>query len=163
MTLVFGGKIMLAASIKPKHIIRLMLSVLLLGISLNIGAMPSPQAIVAPSQTNSEQDHYRQAAQYSEANGGRAMVVVKSGQVVFEDYADGVNPERGRFKFSCIDSELGSVFPQLLSIIYIYLHKIPKPSIVTPKTLGVDDFCFRKSQTYRCHHIGFGIEQLQLY
>ncbi len=32
----------------------------------------------------------------------------------------------------------------LLSLV----RRIPKPSIVTPQTLGVDDFCFRKCKTY---------------
>ncbi len=32
----------------------------------------------------------------------------------------------------------------LLSLV----RRIPKPSIITPQTLGVDDFCFRKCQTY---------------
>lgn len=69
--------------------------------------------IEAPLQSNLEQERYRQAARYSEANGGRAMVVMKSGQVVFEDYADGVNPEQGRFlasgtkSFSCAIALLG--------------------------------------------------------
>lgn len=74
----------------------------------------SIDVITAPApQTNSKQDRYRQAAQYSKANDGRAMVVVKSGQVVFEDYADGVNPKRGRSlasgtkSFSCAIALLG--------------------------------------------------------
>lgn len=97
---------------KLKHFTGLMLSVLLLGIGLNICVIQSPQAIAAPTQNNAEQNRYRQAAQYSEENDGLAMVVVKSGQVVFESY-NGVRPERGiplasgTKSFSCAIALLG--------------------------------------------------------
>jgi CubicO group peptidase (beta-lactamase class C family) len=98
---------------KLQHFTGLMLSALLLGISLNSCAMQSPQAIAAPTQNSSEQNRYRRAAQYSEANDGLAMVVVQSGQVVFESYAAGVRPERGNRlasgtkSFSCAIALLG--------------------------------------------------------
>jgi CubicO group peptidase (beta-lactamase class C family) len=51
------------------------------------------------AETNSvsipAQKRYRRAARYSENNNGLAMVVVESGQVVFEHYASGVNPGQG--------------------------------------------------------------------
>lgn len=40
------------------------------------------------------QKRYFRAARYSEKNDGLAMVVVESGQVVFEHYASGVDPEQ---------------------------------------------------------------------
>jgi CubicO group peptidase (beta-lactamase class C family) len=85
----------------------------LLGTSLNACVGQSPHAIAAPVQINAAQNRYRRAAQYSEANNGRAMVVMRSGQVVFESYYPGVNPERGRFlasgtkSFSCAIALLG--------------------------------------------------------
>ncbi|MFM7447554.1 MAG: serine hydrolase domain-containing protein [Leptolyngbyaceae cyanobacterium] len=57
--------------------------------------MQSLPAIAAPiTQTTSAQNRYRRAADYSEANDGLAMVVVRAGQVVFESYKR-VRPERG--------------------------------------------------------------------
>ncbi|MBW4643799.1 MAG: beta-lactamase family protein [Goleter apudmare HA4340-LM2] len=94
---------------KLKGFTGLMLSVLLLGMSLNASA----KAIAAPNPKNSVQNRYRRAAEYSEAHNGAAMVVVQSGQVVFESYPRGVNPEQGRFlasgtkSFSCAIAVLG--------------------------------------------------------
>ena len=98
---------MSATSLKFKRITGLVLSVFLLSTGLNACVMPSSPAIAAPGQISAAQNRYRKAAQYSEKNNGRAMVVMRSGQVVFESYYPGVNPERGRFlasgtkSFSC--------------------------------------------------------------
>lgn len=99
---------------KLKRFTGLMLSVFLLGTSLNACVMQSSRAIAAPIQVNSAQNRYRLAAQYSEDNNGRAMVVVQSGQVVFESYyPPGIDPERGHFlasgtkSFSCAIALLG--------------------------------------------------------
>ncbi|NJP10359.1 MAG: serine hydrolase [Leptolyngbyaceae cyanobacterium RU_5_1] len=98
---------------KLKRFTGLILGVILPVIGLSACVMQSPQAIAAPTQTNAEQNRYLRAAQYSEANEGRAMVVVKSGQLVFEHYAPGVDPERRRFlasgtkSFSCAIALLG--------------------------------------------------------
>lgn len=100
--------------IKLKRLTELGLSMLLLATSLNFCMIQAPQAIAAPTQTSAEQNRYREAAQYSEENDGRAMVIVKSGQVVFESYRPpGADPERGRFlasgtkSFSCAIALLG--------------------------------------------------------
>lgn len=104
---------MKTAPMKLKHLTGLMLSALLLGTSLNACIIQSPPAIAAPTPINSAQDRYHQAAQYSEDNHGRAMVVMQSGRMVFERYFRGVNPERGRFiasgtkSFSCAIALLG--------------------------------------------------------
>lgn len=105
---------MKTAPMKLKRVTGLILSVLLLGTSLNACVMKPPPAIAAPIQVNSAQNRYRLAAQYSEANNGRAMVVVQSGQVVFESYyPPEIDPERGRFlasgtkSFSCAIALLG--------------------------------------------------------
>jgi CubicO group peptidase (beta-lactamase class C family) len=96
-----------------KRVTELILSVLLLGTILNACVRQPPPAIAAPTQINAAQNRYRRAAQYSEANNGRAMVVVRSGQVVFESYPPGANPEQGRFlasgtkSFSCAIALLG--------------------------------------------------------
>lgn len=96
-----------------KPIIELMLSGLLCGIGLAAGAMQPPPAIAAPASPTVTQNRLLRAAQYSEAHNGRAMVVMKSGQVVFEHYFPGVEPERGRFlasgtkSFSCAIALLG--------------------------------------------------------
>jgi len=102
------------APMKLKRFTRLILNLLLLVTGLNAFVMQSQPAIAAPMQINSAQNRYRLAAQYSEANNGRAMVVVQSGQVVFESYyPTGTNPERGRFlasgtkSFSCAIAVLG--------------------------------------------------------
>lgn len=100
-------------SIKLKRLTGLLLSMLLLGTSLDACVMQPPPAIAAPAQITAAQNRYRRAAQYSEKNNGRAMVVVRAGQVVFEQYYPGVNPERGRFlasgtkSFSCAIALLG--------------------------------------------------------
>ncbi len=99
--------------IKLKRFSGLVFSVLLLGAHLKVWVMQSPPAIAAPTPANAAQNRYREAARYSKENIGRAMVVVQAGRVVFEDYAEGVNPERGRFlasgtkSFSCAIALLG--------------------------------------------------------
>lgn len=104
---------MKTAPMKLKRFTGLILNMLLLGTSLNACVMQSSPTIAAPAQINAAQSRYRQAAQYSEKNHGRAMVVIRSGQVVFESYYPGVNPERGRFlasgtkSFSCAIALLG--------------------------------------------------------
>lgn len=86
---------MLKTPMKLRYLTGFMLSVLLLGISLNPSIPQSPQVIAAPTQISAAQNRYRLAAQYSEAHSGRAMVVMRSGQVVFESY-NGVRPERAQ-------------------------------------------------------------------
>lgn len=61
------------------------------------------------NQNNSERNRYRRAARYSEAHDGLAMVVVQSGQVVFESYAPGVNPEQGNPLASGTKSFCGAI------------------------------------------------------
>lgn len=113
LKLLFEDINMKTAPIKLKRFTGLILSMLLLGTSLNACVMQSLPAIAAPTPINSAQNRYLQAAQYSEDNHGRAMVVVQSGRVVFERYFPGVNPERGRFlasgtkSFSCAIALLG--------------------------------------------------------
>ncbi len=144
--LIFRGMNLLAIPIKFRHFNKFMLSVLLVGISLNSCTVQPPSAIAAPTQINSAQNRYHSAAQYSEENNGTAMVVVKSGQVVFEQYAPGVNPERGRFlasgtkSFSCAIALLG-VQDGLLSLDELVANTIvgwkshPRKSKITIRQL----------------------------
>jgi CubicO group peptidase (beta-lactamase class C family) len=85
--------------------------------------MAQPPAQLASqwvSQTNA-QAAYRQAAQYSEANNGLAIAIAERGQLVFEAYAPGVDPQQpqplasGTKSFSCAIA-VAAVADKLLSL-----------------------------------------------
>lgn len=50
-----------------------------------------------PAKTMTELERYKLAAEYSTANKGAAVLVMKGDKIVFEDYQDGFNADRAHF------------------------------------------------------------------